>query len=284
MNCHDSNRNPKTPIAAVPHVPFAEWDYILVSSSAGKDSQAMLDKVAEQARAEGVSDRVIVVHSDLGRVEWEGTEALAREQAAHYGFRFEVVRREQDLLDHVASRGMWPGKGPKERYCTSDHKTSQIAKLMTRIVAEKGPRPKHRPVRILDCQGIRGAESTKRGERQPLTWNKRASNTKREVYTYYPIFDWTVEQVWERIHASGVRYHYAYDLGMPRLSCVFCIFAPKEALIIAGTHNRALLDEYVRVEQAINHKFTAKLSLVQIQAAVAAGERVTAVGAWGEAA
>src|SRR5262252_5332182 len=113
---------------------LAAYDVILVNSSAGKDSQAMLDLVATEAAAQGVLDRLVVVHADLGRVEWQGTRALAAEQATHYGVRFEVVRRSQDLLDHVRSRGMWPSS--TARYCTSDHKRDQVAKLLTQLARE----------------------------------------------------------------------------------------------------------------------------------------------------
>jgi 3'-phosphoadenosine 5'-phosphosulfate sulfotransferase (PAPS reductase)/FAD synthetase len=78
---------------------LASYDWIVVASSGGKDSQAMLDLVAERAAAAGVAHRVVVVHADLGRVEWAGTRELAERQAAHYAVRFEVVRRPQgDLL------------------------------------------------------------------------------------------------------------------------------------------------------------------------------------------
>jgi hypothetical protein len=46
----------------------------------------MLDYVVEQARAQGVPlARLVVVHADLGRVEWQGTAELARRQAEAYG-------------------------------------------------------------------------------------------------------------------------------------------------------------------------------------------------------
>jgi hypothetical protein len=46
-----------------------EYDCLVVYSSAGKDIQAMLEVVAQQAGAEGVLERLVVVHADLGRVE-----------------------------------------------------------------------------------------------------------------------------------------------------------------------------------------------------------------------
>jgi hypothetical protein len=55
----------QTANAAPPAV--RDYDWLVVNSSAGKDGQAMLDVVCEQARLEGVLDRVVVVHADLGR-------------------------------------------------------------------------------------------------------------------------------------------------------------------------------------------------------------------------
>ncbi|MBQ1164283.1 hypothetical protein KBZ21_40520, partial [Streptomyces sp. A73] len=40
--------------------------------------------------------------------------------------------------------------------------------------------------------------------------------------------------VWARIKASGVRYHWAYDKGMKRLSCSFCVLASREDLECAA--------------------------------------------------
>lgn len=78
--------------------------------------------------------------------------------------------------------------------------------------------------------------------------------------------------MWADIKASGVRHHWAYDLGMPRLSCCFCIFAPKEALMLAGKHNRAKLDAYVEVEQAVGSRFKFELSLLEVRDALDRGE------------
>jgi 3'-phosphoadenosine 5'-phosphosulfate sulfotransferase (PAPS reductase)/FAD synthetase len=221
-------------------------------------------------------DRVVVVHCDLGRVEWRGTRELAEEQAAHFGVRFEVVSRSQDLLDQVEQRGMWPSS--KARYCTSDHKRAQVDKLMTKLTAEL--RHLRRPVRILNCQGIRAEESTERSKKTPFQLDMRASNTKRHVDLWYPIFTWTLEQVWDRIRASGIRHHFAYDLGMPRLSCAFCVFAGKQALILAGHHNTALLDQYCDVEIKTGHKFRQDVSLVQIREAVRTGQSSGPVESW----
>lgn len=266
---------------------LASYDIVLVNSSAGKDSQAMLDYIVEVAKAQGASlDRIVVVHCDLGRVEWKGTRELAQEQAEHYGLRFEVVFRELgDLLTQVEQRhatnlskgrdiAPWPSS--TARWCTSDQKTSQVDKLVTRLVAEKSHLG--RKVRILNCLGIRAAESSARAKKvpfgpDPLHWSTPPGkmgkapgvpHTKRDADRWLTIFDWSDEQVWDRIHASGVRYHWAYDLGMRRLSCCFCVLASREDLIISARANPELAQEYLAVEERTGKRFTQALSIREI--------------------
>ena len=253
------------------------YDFILVQTSAGKDSLAMLDTVCAEAKSLGVLDRVVAVHCDLGRVEWEGVAKLAREQAEVYGVPFWRVRRDRDLLHQVEhERKKWPG-GENARFCTSDHKTKEGAKLMTQFVRDfldEHEMSQHRPerrVRILNCLGMRAQESPKRRKMPVVSIDPATNATKREVTRWLPIHDWTEDQVWALIRSKGLKYHWAYDIGMPRLSCCFCIFAPKAALLLAGHHNRALLDEYVRIEQKIEHSFKPDLALATIQAELNAG-------------
>ena len=321
----------------MPMPDLGSYDVILVNSSAGKDSQAALDYVYRLAAAVGVEARIIVVHADLGRVEWDGTRDLAEEQAKHYGLRFEVVQRNGDLLDQVWQRhhtlqqravdaealreaGMptwadvagacraavaqaigpasadlgdqvqpdvltrarklirkagveagndaagvvdfgeavpWPSS--QSRYCTSDQKTSQVKKLITRLHREAGGGV----FRVLNVLGIRGEESTAR-MKKPVLSRDGATTNVRQVDRWLPIHDWSEAQVWEAISASGVRHHPAYDLGMSRLSCCFCVFASKGDLAISAKANPRLLEEYVRIEKAVGHSFREGLALAKL--------------------
>lgn len=239
---------------------LTKYDVILVSSSAGKDSQAMLDLVAEEARGLGVLDRVVVVHADLGRVEWEGTRELAERQAASYGLRFEAVSRDgPDLLDQVRIRRKWPASNA--RYCTSDFKRGPIRKLMTRLVRELSL---GRPARILSCIGIRAEESPGRAKKPDLRRDAAASNGRREVDEWLPVHGWKLGEVWARIRASGVPWHPAYDEGMSRLSCVFCVFAKRSDLETAARLNPGLLREYAAVEREIGHDFKHRLPIAAL--------------------
>jgi 3'-phosphoadenosine 5'-phosphosulfate sulfotransferase (PAPS reductase)/FAD synthetase len=239
----------------------------------------MLDFVVEQCDQEHVPrSRIVVAHADLGRVEWPGTRDLAEEQAQHYGLTFYAVRRPQgDLLEHIAQRGKFPS--PTVRYCTSDHKRGRIRTLFTHLTAGT-VRANYQRVRILNCMGMRAEESPARAKRQPFERDFDSSNGKRVVDTWLPIHGWTVEEVWHRIRQSGVRHHPAYDLGMPRLSCCFCIFSPRSALLLAGKHNPELLAHFVEVEKQIGHTFRKELSLASIQSALAKGEESGLIDDW----
>lgn len=260
---------------------LTKYDVIAVSSSAGKDSQAMLHFVTELAREAGVADRIVVIHADLGKIEWPGTLELAREQAEEYGHRFEVVTRiggiasrggktyargEEygDLLDYAERRGAWPDS--KNRWCTSDFKRGPILTCLTALAKEWREANSHedRPCRILDCMGLRAEESPARAKKPEL--RQRKSNSNQHIDSWLPIHSWSEQQVWECIHASGVPYHPAYDLGMRRLSCVFCIFATRDDLAIAGAANPDLLREYIALEERIDHTFRHGFSLASLVA------------------
>lgn len=250
---------------------LSAFDIILLNTSAGKDSLAMMSHVVRMASRQDVFDRVVAVHADLGRCEWPGTKTLAADQCAHFGVVLHDVSKEKDLLEQVVTRGRWPDS--KNRYCTSDQKRDQIAKVVTHLVnVFLSTHPEHvGRVRVLNCLGFRKEESPHRAKLPVLAPNARWTNkTKREVWDWLPIHEWTVAMVWWEIGGSGARYHYAYDLGMPRLSCVFCIFSPRFALRIAAKNNPKLLNQYVTVEGCIGHRFRNDMAIAEIAAEVAA--------------
>lgn len=132
---------------------------------------------------------------------------------------------------------------------------------------------------MLDCMGFRAEESPARAKR--VAMSERMRTKTQAIDTWLPVHHWLEGHVWSRIKASGVEHHRAYDLGMPRLSCAFCIFAPKAALVLSGKHNRALLDAYVAVEEKINHRFRMDVTLAEVKAAVEKNEAVEEMsGAW----
>jgi 3'-phosphoadenosine 5'-phosphosulfate sulfotransferase (PAPS reductase)/FAD synthetase len=261
-------------------IDLKSFRWIVVNSSGGKDSQTALREVVRLADAQGIArDRIVVSHQCLGRMEWEGTRDLAQAQAAHYGLRFEVSKYrnaahvELTLLDYVRAREKWPSS--QNRFCTSEFKRSPGARVITKLSQEAAGD-------VLQVFGFRAEESPARAKKNVFVRNARISSQRRTVMDWLPIHNWTQAQVWADIKASGVPYHQAYDLGMPRLSCAFCIFAPKAALMIAGKANPELLDEYVKVEAEIGHSFKNGTTIKSVQDSIKAGELVGAVndGNW----
>lgn len=251
---------------------LAEYDVVLVNSSAGKDSQASLDVVVEKARSAGVLDRMVVVHADLGDNEWPGTPELAAEHAAAYGLRFEIVSRQREdgevetILERVEERGMWPDAA--RRWCTSDHKRGPIRKLMTQLAAEQRTAGvTGRPVRLLNVMGFRAEESAARRLRAPYSFDQPASNGRRHVDTWLPIHGWTLDEVWQRIEQAGTRPHPAYAAGMRRASCPLCVMGARMDLVIAAKKNPDLAARYAAVEAKTGHQFRQDISMAEIIAA-----------------
>jgi 3'-phosphoadenosine 5'-phosphosulfate sulfotransferase (PAPS reductase)/FAD synthetase len=285
-----------------------DYQWVVINSSAGKDSQVMLEEVVRQADDELYPrDQLVVVHADLGEVEWPGTKELAQEQAEHYGLRFVVEKRNgDDLLEYARRRGKWPSN--QQRWCTSDFKRGPVSRLYTRLVAEsrvKDPERYHRrakqayrmgktklgndrkvyygpkeytteKVQILNCFGFRAQESPARKKKEEIYVEDGRQSPFRNVITWLPVHKMLVDEVWRRIKASGVRHHWAYDRGMTRLSCRFCIFAPKGQLRLAAEQpeNKELFQKYLAVEREIDHTFQSGHSLQDVADAIACGTEV----------
>lgn len=248
--------------ATIEPVTLRAFDLIIVSTSGGKDSTAMLDRLVEQAAVEGCLHRVHAVHCDLGRVEWQGTRDLVEEHCRALGLPLHVVSRPQgDLLEHVRQRGMWPSASA--RYCTSDHKRGQASKVINRLARDLH-RSLGRRVEVLKCLGFRADESPARKRRPVMSINTRLTNSVKRVQDFLPIHSWVEAEVWDTIERSGLRHHWAYDAGMPRLSCSFCVLASKTALVRAAQLRPDLASDYAQVEAEIDHRFRRDLSMAEI--------------------
>jgi 3'-phosphoadenosine 5'-phosphosulfate sulfotransferase (PAPS reductase)/FAD synthetase len=262
-----------------------DFDLVVINTSSGKDSQTTSELVMKlAARQDYPHDKIIFAHADLGVLEWPGAKELAQEHAKHYNVPFHVVERDvsssptgiNDFFEYVASRGAWPSS--TVRYCTSHWKRDPIAKLVTQMNRQLLDKlTKGKKFRVLNCLGFRAEESPARRKREPWAENTRqTTKTTREVVDWLPIHHLEEDEVWLTIDAAGTKWHPAYDLGMSRLSCRFCIFAPKAQLMLAAKQpeNRELLERYVELEDKMGHTFKKDLSLRQVMEAVDAGEEV----------
>ncbi|MEU0509288.1 phosphoadenosine phosphosulfate reductase family protein [Amycolatopsis sp. NPDC006125] len=112
--------------------------------------------------------------------------------------------------------------------------------------------------------GLRAEESRARLKKARLSRDEAASSGRRTVDTWLPIHDWTESQVWQRIRASGVPYHPAYEQGMTRLSCSLCVLGSRADLVRAAQLRPSLAAEYAELEAEIGHRFRNDLSMAEI--------------------
>lgn len=238
---------------------------IAVQSSGGKDSVVAVDRIAAWADEAGCLDKVVVVHADLQGADWPGVRELAERQARRYGLRFVTVRSPKTFLSMVEERGLFPDA--QNRLCTSTLKRDEAAKLFTEIARALGLSEQ---AVILNCLGIRAAESPARRRKQHLAVDKRASTGRRLVLTWHAVFDLTEADIWDRIASRTLEYHPVYDTSIPRLSCTYCILAPFEVLVeatrLCWLWKLDTPAAYVDLEQRIGHRFTHKFSLADVVA------------------
>jgi 3'-phosphoadenosine 5'-phosphosulfate sulfotransferase (PAPS reductase)/FAD synthetase len=277
-------------------------DIVLINTSAGKDSEAMLAHLYD-LHAQGAfgPDAILLgVHADLERSEWEGTRELAVDQGQVLDVPVVSVRRRgtwdkgnknrsarhlddlpaqvrfrraQLLAEGKADQTPWFDRN--SRYCTSDQKTAPIKRLISELggVNRKGEeanlfipadralvediaaqvqrraRREARPVRILNCLGLRAEESVTRAKKPEFQVER--DTRALHVLRWHPILAWSEARVWDTIKAHNLPWHWAYDAGMERLSCVICPLARRVDNILGAALNPELAQEYLALETEV---------------------------------
>lgn len=194
--------------------------------SGGKDSQAMY----LQLRAIVPPAQLVLVHADLGAVEWAG--AIGHILATTAGEKLHVCRARRDLLLRIEERGMFPS--PEQRWCTSDLKRGPIEKVIRGITRERQALGIEAWGLVVNCMGMRAQESSGRKKLAPFKFSARNSKAGREWYDWLPIHEMLEPEVFAAIAAAGQQPHPVYALGMSRFSCVFCIMSSEADLRTAA--------------------------------------------------
>lgn len=211
-----------------------------VSHSGGKDSQAMYIALSRQVPA----SQIVVVHADLGEVEWDGIQGHIAATTAH---PLHVVKAGKSFFDMVAHRAKtrpdvppWPSSAARQ--CTSDLKRDPIHRFIRGDMKARGA------LLALNCTGIRAEESPGRAKKEPLKLSARLSKAGREVYEYLPIQHLATAEIFALIAAAGQRPFHAYARNK-RLSCVFCIMGCDGDLKHGAEARPALYQKYLRAER-----------------------------------
>lgn len=235
----DRAASPKLPVAITPEIRalILAGSPVAIGVSGGKDSQAAALATFEHLDRLGHTGPRLLVHADLGSVEWKHSLPVCQRLASFLGVELVVVRRKQgDLMEQWETR--WRSNvaryeelstvtlvpcwsTPRMRFCTSGQKTSQIS-------AELKRRFKGLP--IISVTGVRRDESRQRA-RAEIADQDRSTG----IWTWRPIIDWSVADVFTAIDAQGIAPHPAYrKFGLTRVSCRFCIMSSLPDLVAAS--------------------------------------------------
>ena len=231
---------------------------VAVGVSGGKDSVAVALAVARHLDNIGHTGPRVLIHSDLGRVEWKDSLPACERLAARMGWELVVVKRNAgDML--ARWQGRWeanlrryselecvklilPWSTPSMRFCTSELKTAVIASAL---------RKRYPGLDILNVTGIRRQESSNRAKMPvaaPMTTLQRKDCTG---YSWNAIIEWPLEDVLQEISDAGLALHEAYTMyGVSRVSCVWCIMSAWADLVAAATcsDNQSLYVSMVELE------------------------------------
>lgn len=247
-----------TPVAITPEVAelLSSGCAVAIGVSGGKDSMACALRTSAYLNELGHEGPRVLVHADLGSIEWADSLPACERLAEHLGLELIVVRRSAgDMMARWRQRWnsnviryrelscvrlILPWSTPSMRFCTSELKLTPIASALRKRF------PNHA---ILNVSGIRREESAKR-RRMPVSGtDQRLARADYDGLTWNPIIDWTLDQVIAEVRKSHIRFHDAYTLyGSTRVSCAFCIMSSAHDLQAAaycnGNHEiyRALVE------------------------------------------
>lgn len=292
------------------HKAIAKGAKLYSNVSGGKDGQAMtVTMIRHGLPITGL------VHADLGRVEWKESMDMCERMSSTLNIPLHIVKR-RDGLDMLAiwTRRMKQLQFPacdlatrkevlvsqapfwsssESRYCTSDLKRDPIQVFYNSTGQDF----------IISCEGIRAGESSKRAKKNPFQVNKRASSKiyrgltaeqaiesfvpgKKLVLTWFPIFNFTTEEVWNSCGNTGEQlvafrkeyqltgivnsqwnFHPAYVYGNERVSCMLCVLAGENDLRNGAKYNPELYKSMLELERESGFTFRQDFSLASLKIA-----------------
>lgn len=203
-----------------------------IGVSGGKDSCVLAFEVCDYLDAIGHQGPRLLIHSDLGRVEWKDSLPTCERLAKATGLDLVVVRRKAgDMMDRWLVRWqnnlaryanlecvklILPWSTPAMRFCTSELKTDVICReLIGRFPGQT----------IVSAVGIRREESTTRALAPIASVQSRLASVTHGTcgFNWNAILHWLKVDVFTSLGYRGFRLHEAYtEFDSTRVSCVFC--------------------------------------------------------------
>ena len=229
--------------------------------SGGKDGTAMAGAGSSWLDELGHAGPRLLIHADLGRIEWRASLPTCERLAERLGLELVVVKRKAgDMVDRWLSRWaanvaryaalecvklILPWSTPAMRFCTSELKTAIICRELVRRFPGQT---------IISAAGLRRDESAKRRLAPIAKPQAKLSSVTHGTagLDWHPILGWSKPEVFGYIAAAGLPLHPAYGLGSSRVSCAFCIMSNQADLLVAAAQleNQDVYRELVDLEIA----------------------------------
>lgn len=226
-------------VASIPEIDalIAAGAPVAIGVSGGKDSQAAaLATIAYLDEQKHTGPRILV-HSDLGVVEWSDSLPVCERLAKHLGIELMVLRRKAgDMMERWEARWassvrryanletvtlVLPWSTPSMRFCTSELKTKLIGAALRKRFGKV----------YINVTGVRREESKARAQATIASAEKGGAS-----WTWRPIVRWTLTETFAYVAASGLDVHEAYTkFSMSRVSCRFCIMSNIQDLVNAAS-------------------------------------------------
>lgn len=217
---------------------------VAIGVSGGKDSVAAAFAVVEHLDRIGHTGPRLLIHADLGAIEWRDSLPTCERLAEATGLELVVVRRKAGGMierwqkrwrDNVARyrdlscvKLILPWSTPAMRFCTSELKVAVISAYLKKRFPGRT---------ILSVSGIRADESPARAKKAPVEVAAKLTNARTGVtgYDWRPILPWSVEDVFALAAAHGFRSHEGYTVyDSTRVSCVVCIMSALRNLLASA--------------------------------------------------
>ena len=247
---------------------------VVLGVSGGRDLQALALRVSEHLDDVGHAGPRLLIHSDLGRVEWRDSLPVCQRLAERLGLELVVVRRHAgDMLDRWRSRWagnvrryaafecvklILPWSTPAQRFCTSELKSAVIASAMRRRFAAGD---------VISAVGIRAEEYRARARMPVSKTDPRTAHKHGAGHVWNAILRWTRADVMDYLRHRGVALHEAYTVyGSSRVSRAFCIMSSADDLRAAAgcADNAAVYRLMVALEISSTFAFQAQRWLADV--------------------
>lgn len=240
---------------------------VAMGVSGGKDSVAAAFATVAHLDCIGHTGPRLLIHSDLGRVEWRDSLPTCERLADRLGLELVTVRRQAgDMMDRWWTRWhnnvaryanlecvklILPWSTATMRFCTSELKSAVICRELVRRFPGQ---------QIISVSGIRREESPKRAKAPVSAVQNRLTSRTHGTngYDWHPIIDWSLQDVFGYLETQQFPLHEAYTrYGSTRVSCAFCILGSRNDLAASATcpDNHDIYREMVVLEAESTFSF-----------------------------